>query len=168
MIAPGLLAARGMCHHAPPGGAMTNVRVLPPPVVAAALPLCSAPAGAAVLAGGTLRGPTGAPSTGAVRVYAWPTDVGLGSTRAMPLVGSARADGRGRFLIANADRRRLRSLADADGRLDVMAIGQTPGYAGRTFFSRVLDRSTARAAADDADGPRLSLTAPTPCAPPPA
>ncbi len=148
---------------------MKNVRVVPLPVAAATVLMCSAPADAAALAGGILRGPTGAPSAGAVRVYAWPTDVRVGSGRAMPLVGSARANIRGRFWIADSDLRRLRSLADADGRLDFMAIGQTPGYAARTFFSRVVTgRTSARAAGGYARAARsLTLRATTAYDPPP-
>jgi hypothetical protein len=143
---------------------MTTLRVVPLPVAAVLLALCSAPAEAAVLAGGTLRGPSGAPSAGAVRVYAWPTDVRPGSRRAMPLVGSARADGRGRFRIADADLRRLRRLADGDGRLDLMVIGQTPGYAARTFFSRVVTGGTRARAATTHTARQLTLRATTPYA----
>ena len=147
---------------------MTILRVLPLPVAVAAMQLCSAPAGATVLAGGTLSGPTGSPGAGAVRVYAWPTQVGLGATRAMPLVGSARADGLGRFSIANADRRRLRALADADGRLDFMAIAQTRGYAARTFVSRVVTGGAGARAAVAHFGRPLALRATTPYDPPQA
>jgi hypothetical protein len=144
---------------------MTTLRVLPLPVAAVLLVLSSAPAEATVLAGGTLRGPTGAPSAGAVRVYAWPTEVRPGARRVMPLVGSARADARGSFRIADADRGRLRRLADRDGRLDFMAIGQTPGYAARTFFSRVVTGGTRARAATTHTSRQLTLRATAPYAP---
>jgi hypothetical protein len=80
-----------------------------------------------------LRDQSGQPSAGTVRVYAWPHHE---RPMSLPLLGEAQAGADGAFVVTAADDARLAKLArQRDGWLDMIAVGETPGYQGRWVFT---------------------------------
>jgi hypothetical protein len=127
-------------------------------LVAATTLACAASAHAStVLATGTLTGPTGAPSKGDVRVYAWPN-----SRKAMdlPLLGTAKAGRDGSFSVVASDEARLLRLAEQrDGWLDFTAVASVPGREGDWTFTAYVanDAGNARVIRSDVADPERTL-----------
>ena len=103
--------------------------------VTAATTLATAGAAQAstVLTTGTLTGPTGAPSKGEVRVYAWPD---ADRKMSLPLLGTATAGRDGRFTVEAQDEQKLLELAGRQGGwLDFTAVANVPGREGDWTFT---------------------------------
>jgi hypothetical protein len=82
---------------------------------------------------GVLRDASGQPSAGTVRVYAWPHHK---RPMSLPLLGEAQAGASGAFVVTAADDARLAKLAkQRHGWLDLIAVGETPGFQGRWAFT---------------------------------
>jgi hypothetical protein len=101
---------------------------------AAILVVPAATASAATeLTRGVLRDASGQPSAGTVRVYAWPHHK---RPMSLPLLGEAQAGASGAFVVTAADDARLAKLAkQRHGWLDLIAVGETPGFQGRWAFT---------------------------------
>ena len=99
----------------------------------AGLPTSAPGSSQTVLTTGVLRDASGNPTTGTVRVYAWPNhDEAL----SLPLVGQAQTDSAGNFTVYAADDAQLAQLAQQRrGWLDFIAVGDAPSHQGQWAFT---------------------------------